>query len=184
MAVYRYLIASALMTCSLAAHAAETPVVNGVRLGEHRDFTRVVVDFKGKDAPYSVRISDDGLSVSIIAKATGAGGTLPPKKLGLVRDVQWRSVTNGLVVTVATGTSVVVKSQGALSPDSSNRFYRIYVDLEPGQPPPPIPPDEPPPAVAAEPAASAEPTMPAETAAATAPPVALVPAPDSNDPKE
>jgi len=188
MAGYRHLHALILILSvfpfSADAASADPPMVDGVRLGVHRDFTRVVVDFKGKDAPYSVRISDDGLSVSIIAKATGAGGTLPPKKLGLVRDVQWRSVTNGLVVTVATGTSVVVKSQGALSPDSSNRFYRIYVDLEPGQPPPPIPPDEPPPAVAAEPAAPAEPTMPAETAAATAPPVALVPAPDSNDPKE
>jgi len=141
MAGYRHLIPSILMACSLtaplSAYSADPSVVDGVRLGEHRDFTRVVVDFKGQSAPYSVRVSDDGLSVAIIARAKGADGTLPPKKLGLVRGVQWRSVTNGLVVTVATGVSVTVKGQGSLAPDSTSRYYRIYVDLEPGAPRPP-----------------------------------------------
>ena len=134
---YRYLLA----LIPLAAAADEPPMVDGVRLGIHRDFTRVVVDFKGRDAPYSVRVSDDGLNVAIIAKAGGAGGTLPPKHLGLIRDVTWRGVTNGLVVTVVAGTSVFVREHGALPPDSTSRYYRIYVDLAPGAPPPPIPPD-------------------------------------------
>jgi len=169
MAGLRYL---PVLLLPIAAGAADSPFVNGVRLGEHRDFTRVVVDFKGKDAPYSIRVSDDGLSVSIIAKAAGADGTLPPKKLGLVRDVQWRSVTNGLVVTFATGATVAVKSHGALTPDSSSHFYRIYVDLAPGAAPGPTPFD-PEPAVAQEPAAPAD-----------APPIALAPAAESKDPEQ
>jgi len=143
MAGYRHLPVLVLAAGCFATQAADSPIVNGVRLGEHRDFTRVVIDFMGQGAPYSVRVSDDGLSVAIIAKAKGADGTLPPKKLGLVRDVQWRGVTNGLVVTVAAGTPVTVKGQGSLAPDSGSRYYRIYVDLEPGQPRPPEPLDEP-----------------------------------------
>ncbi len=143
----------------LLSHAADPPMVTGVRLGVHRDFTRVVVDFKGQEAPYSVRLADDGLSLQIIAKAGGADGTLPPKRLGLIRDVQWRSVTNGLVVTVAAGTPVSVKGKGSLAPDASSRSYRIYVDLMPGTAPEPPPPVE---SRANDPAPVGDPSPPAK----------------------
>ncbi len=157
---FRYLFA---LLFPLAAGAADQPMVDGVRLGVHKDFTRVVIDFQGKDAPYSVRVSDDGLHISIIAKAGGADGTLPPKRLGLIRDVQWRSVTNGLVVTVLAGTPVAVRSHGALPPDPSSRYYRIYVDLIPGLPPGQLPPD------VIETAPEPDPETPAETPPDTEP---------------
>jgi len=61
-------------------------------------------------------------------------------------------------VTVAAGTPVSVRGHGALPPDPTSRYYRIYVDLAPGAPPTPRPMPSPPPEPAAgDPAPVADP---------------------------
>jgi len=112
---------------------AATPDLADVRLGGRDDgATRVVLDLKGGDAPFSYSLSPDGMTVTVTVSARHSKPSLPHRGMGLVRAVEPASGGKGMVrISIATAAPVSVIATGKLAPHGEYRFHRIYLDLGP-----------------------------------------------------
>jgi len=114
-----------------AAQAA-TPDLVDVRLGAREGaVTRVVLDLRGGDAPFTYSLSEDGRTISIVLKAKGHAPALPHPEMGLVRGVAAAAQRDGTHISISAATPVSVITTGKLAPEGGYRFHRIYLDLSP-----------------------------------------------------
>lgn len=120
------------LLAGVAAQAA-TPDLADVRLGD-RDGgnTRIVLDLKGGDAPFTYSLSPDGMTVTVTLSAHGIRPALPRHGVGLVRAVEPAPAGKDAVrISIATSAPVAVVATGKLAPQGEYRFHRIYLDLGP-----------------------------------------------------
>jgi len=119
------------MVVGFAAQAT-TPDLADVRLGEQgKTLTRVVLDLKGGDAPYSYSLSPDGMTVTVTLKARASRSSVPRHGIGLVRAVESAPGKTSSQISIATAAPVSVVASGKLAPNGTYRFHRIYLDLGP-----------------------------------------------------
>jgi len=131
--LYRQSVALAVpaMLAGFAAHGA-TPDLADVRLGEQgKTITRVVLDLKGGDAPFSYSLSPDGMTVTVTLKARASRPSVPRHGTGLVRAVESARGKTSSQISIATAAPVSVVGSGKLAPNGTYRFHRIYLDLGP-----------------------------------------------------
>ena len=114
-----------------------------VRLGA-RDgsVTRVVLDLKGGDAPFTYSVSPDGMTLTVSVDAKAGKTAVPHHGSGLVRAVESAKTGKTAQISIATAAPVSVISTGKLAPSGEYRFHRIYLDIGPstGAPAPMAPP--------------------------------------------
>jgi len=129
-----------------ASAAAATPDLKDVRFGAREGSgTRIVLDLKGGDAPFSYSLSPDGMTLTVTLHAHVAKSALPHHGTGLVRAVESASAGKGATrISIATAAPVSVISTGKLAPNGEYRFHRIYLDIGPssGEAPAPAAPHE------------------------------------------
>ena len=120
----------ALMACMPAA--AATPDLADVRLGARGgEVTRVVLDLKGGDAPFTYSVSPDGMTLTVSVDAKASKPSVPHHGSGLVRAVESAKTGKAVQVSIATAAPISVLSTGKLAPSGEYRFHRIYLDIGP-----------------------------------------------------
>ncbi|GEM_PF-1117423 len=111
---------------------AGTPDLADVRLGERDStITRIVLDLKGGEAPFSYSLSPDGMTVTVTLKARASKTAVPHHGTGLVRAVESAPGKSTAQISIATAAPVSVIGSGKLAPNGEYRFHRIYLDLGP-----------------------------------------------------
>jgi hypothetical protein len=122
------MFAGIVLSPAAAAKSAQ-PVITEIRLGEHGDATRVVVDLSGHAAPFSWHVNEDGTGLTVLVQAAAHTPILPKRRVGLVRTVSTQTVAKGTLVTIATGLAISVATTGTLAPNATYRHHRIFLDL-------------------------------------------------------
>ncbi len=123
------------------AGASMAANVTGVRVGDHRGFTRVVLDVSG---PTDVRYSQSADGTMVVADLPGAAWRAPDRQAlrsRLVSGYETQPLPGGGTrVTVAASTAVGLMNTMALTPHGG-RGNRIVIDLSPDVAPMPPAPD-------------------------------------------
>ncbi len=115
------------------AHADS--VIDNLRVGEHPDKTRVVLDIS-ESMDFTYKVVPEGFKVSF----PDARWAVPkPGGGGLVEGAMFEPAGSGGFLTIRTVTPVAMQNVQVLSPDEFGGF-RIVMDVVPGPPLPPVPP--------------------------------------------
>ena len=114
-----------------AAQKGKAPavVVSGVRLGEHGDSTRLVLDMNGSaDAQVSVHTNPNRLEIAL--PGTGWREGISARKLGLVSGVTMTEDKDGAKLVIELAKPARVKASTLLKP-ADKHDYRFVFDLAP-----------------------------------------------------
>jgi len=126
------LLAILLLAVTGAAAAQEPAQLTSLRLGQHGETIRIVLDMTQADVPSRYRLSDDGKAL-IIETQAHAENLHPPAPRGLVRSIASRPIAGDYATELVFSAAgpVSIGDVGALAPDTVHHSYRLYVDLAP-----------------------------------------------------
>jgi len=126
---WRVLVLGAFVAIFAPAAQAAAPDLAGVRLGPEPAYTRVVLDIKGHDAPFTYGLSEDGMTLTVTLAARAASPALPRHPAGLVRAVSSEAEKDATLVTISAAAPIAIVKSGTLAPNGKYPFHRIYFDL-------------------------------------------------------
>lgn len=153
-------IGSVIGSMAAASSALGAPVVNNIRLGQHPDHTRLVIDFS-EAADYQLTPSADGRNLIIdLPGSTSAPNMADVKANGIIERVSRfeRADGPGFRLVLDMQDPAAVSADFVLPPQDGLPF-RLVIDLVDALPPPAVDPASPEPVVEAAVETAIEPTI-------------------------